>query len=637
MRRILLLLLLAIFAFGCSGESENNTLAPDDGKDSIPKEDSIPKVDENKNKIIKISVDYYEEVELMDATNVDALFQINLTAGEVDTTKQSKVFKDISGSKDIFSFTYDIDDDITSFDFTIYALEDNYSLFIGYPYIDYTQEEDSYYYTHLVSIDDLLAKGGKINHNYTGYRGWGSFSMKLCNIRYSVELLQVEKDSTIKDDEPIEEEVDNLEFSLSSVGAIPVSVVNAMDKEEFKALKIVLKNNSAESKTAIINSVIDGYSLEDKETVELEAFEKKILFYNPTFKSGWSEKVTEITPVKYTVEVSLVDGETTENIFAKSLDVDLLPKDEFVWSMNDANDDLIDFTKYLAKLVIPKDDAVKELVSKSIDKTPNESFTGYQTEDIYYLGDCFEVCSCPKGSDDAFGNVGDIHLYLNDANSYWTFEEDDEFPRSCRVEQEIVEDGDEFYLTVCNIGDSKDDYIAKTEVGVFSAPSRTIEVSSEDGSLEATFYANNEVYMQVQAIYETLQKDYEVKYVSSTLDFGTNNSQRIVLPSDVLKQGQANCIDGTLILASALENVGIKPVVVLVPGHAYLGFYLDEAKKQVQFVETTMLGNADFYWACKYGDETYAEDADFIKDEKDGYQIIDIETLRKEGITSFVD
>jgi len=57
-----------------------------------------------------------------------------------------------------------------------------------------------------------------------------------------------------------------------------------------------------------------------------------------------------------------------------------------------------------------------------------------------------------------------------------------------------------------------------------------------------------------------------------------------------LNNSQANCVDGSVLFASLLRKIGIEPFLVLVPGHCYVGFYLDAAQENPIALETTLLG-----------------------------------------------
>ncbi|GEM_PF-719528 len=67
-------------------------------------------------------------------------------------------------------------------------------------------------------------------------------------------------------------------------------------------------------------------------------------------------------------------------------------------------------------------------------------------------------------------------------------------------------------------------------------------------------------------------------------------SQRVRLLSTTWNERVANCLDGSVLIASALERLGIGSFLVLVPGHAFVGFYTDEGRREAEFLETTLLG-----------------------------------------------
>jgi hypothetical protein len=66
------------------------------------------------------------------------------------------------------------------------------------------------------------------------------------------------------------------------------------------------------------------------------------------------------------------------------------------------------------------------------------------------------------------------------------------------------------------------------------------------------------------------------------------------MPAESLRQVSANCIDGAVLYASLFENLGMEPVVVLVPGHAYVGVQLAENSDKYLYLETALTGRASF-------------------------------------------
>ncbi len=75
--------------------------------------------------------------------------------------------------------------------------------------------------------------------------------------------------------------------------------------------------------------------------------------------------------------------------------------------------------------------------------------------------------------------------------------------------------------------------------------------------------------------------------------------QPISLPRESLAMRAANCIDGTLLFASLLENIGFEPILHIVPGHAYVGVRSAPQASGLGvtwFIETTMVGDATRSW-----------------------------------------
>ncbi|MDX2133474.1 MAG: hypothetical protein SFV52_01730 [Saprospiraceae bacterium] len=108
------------------------------------------------------------------------------------------------------------------------------------------------------------------------------------------------------------------------------------------------------------------------------------------------------------------------------------------------------------------------------------------------------------------------------------------------------------------------------------------------------------IHQQVFAFWK-LFRDKGIVY-SSIVNNGLNQvadneaySQRIRLFEDVVNESQANCIDGSAMLASCLAAVGIEPILVYVPGHAFLGYVVPGNPRlgtntRIFYLETTMLG-----------------------------------------------
>lgn len=100
---------------------------------------------------------------------------------------------------------------------------------------------------------------------------------------------------------------------------------------------------------------------------------------------------------------------------------------------------------------------------------------------------------------------------------------------------------------------------------------------------------------QVYALWYVLQKrNFKYSSVSySSLSSNVVYAQRVRTFEDALNSSQINCVDGSVLFASLLRAINITPVLVQMPSHMFVGYYTDSAKKNLTFLETTMIGDVD--------------------------------------------
>jgi hypothetical protein len=171
-----------------------------------------------------------------------------------------------------------------------------------------------------------------------------------------------------------------------------------------------------------------------------------------------------------------------------------------------------------------------------------------------------------------------------------------------------------------------------------------------------------EVYRQVYALWHALS-ERDVRYSNITTSAAATDavySQHVRLIDESINNGQANCVDGSVLLASLLRKIDIEPVLVYVPGHCYLAFFLDAEHKTLVGLETTLIGStpdddasreiagvdevvdatvrkqdswATFCSAIAMGDEDLAANQAKFNDAADSdYQLVPIAAARKLGI-----
>lgn len=119
-------------------------------------------------------------------------------------------------------------------------------------------------------------------------------------------------------------------------------------------------------------------------------------------------------------------------------------------------------------------------------------------------------------------------------------------------------------------------------------------------------------------------------------------SQRVRLPREVWNERRANCVDGSVLIASVLERIGIPAFIALVPGHAFVGFRAERGGR-IEWIETTLLGRAastsdadvaaNFEAARAAGNARWRRSASrFDRRHAPDYALIDIGTARSYGI-----
>jgi len=138
-----------------------------------------------------------------------------------------------------------------------------------------------------------------------------------------------------------------------------------------------------------------------------------------------------------------------------------------------------------------------------------------------------------------------------------------------------------------------------------------------------TGYQSGENYVdwQVAAIWRVLhERGFQYSSITTTSGDGDGIvSQQVRTFDNAIKTNQANCVDGTIVFASVLRAIGIHSVFVLIPGHCFLGYYTDDAKTKIKYVETTMLSKTTYVDRTSH--KTISLDGAKTNDEKNNIYI----------------
>jgi hypothetical protein len=138
--------------------------------------------------------------------------------------------------------------------------------------------------------------------------------------------------------------------------------------------------------------------------------------------------------------------------------------------------------------------------------------------------------------------------------------------------------------------------------------------------------------LQAQAVWDTLAAR-GLSYVNVATDSSTSpfvSTQYVrFLDQSVHDQG-ANCVDASVLFASILRRIGLRPVLLFRPGHCFTGFYDAPDGGRLVAFETTMLGSAPFPAAAAEGSKELQSTLPFLGTPQ--YSIVDIALCRQHGI-----
>ena len=176
-----------------------------------------------------------------------------------------------------------------------------------------------------------------------------------------------------------------------------------------------------------------------------------------------------------------------------------------------------------------------------------------------------------------------------------------------------------------------------------------------------------EVVKELFAIWTALQ-NRGIKYSNITTTAGESESvysQHVRFVDESVANEQANCVDGSVLFASVLRKLGLRPFLTIVPGHMFMGVYLTPTGDERIAIETTLIGTREdqeaaalkvvdglgglrakldskvaqsvpwktFATALAVGTQNLAKhSAKFEAEDEPQYQIIDINEARKDGI-----
>jgi hypothetical protein len=153
-------------------------------------------------------------------------------------------------------------------------------------------------------------------------------------------------------------------------------------------------------------------------------------------------------------------------------------------------------------------------------------------------------------------------------------------------------------------------------------------------------YQYGDSYLSAELNYIVLylfSKGYEYSSITTTSNYSVKVASQYVrfIDNSILNK-RANCVDGTVLLASILERIGIRCFLVLEPGHMYLACSKTGKLKpnidDLVFIETTLISTGKLYPWVDEKDRIRDGVFDYLKKDISQLEFIGIREARARGI-----
>jgi hypothetical protein len=152
-----------------------------------------------------------------------------------------------------------------------------------------------------------------------------------------------------------------------------------------------------------------------------------------------------------------------------------------------------------------------------------------------------------------------------------------------------------------------------------------------------------DVKSEIEAVWNTLKaRGLSYSSITTTEDEGDPyiDTQYMRLLGESLHYAQANCADGSALMASIFRRMELNVSLVMTDNHMLIAVSLDKDGNDLVFIETTAISDSTLDEAIEAGNEVYEENRarfESDKDEDHEFKIIDVQAARSMGIMPIKD
>lgn len=368
----------------------------------------------------------------------------------------------------------------------------------------------------------------------------------------------------------------------------------------FNLVEASVTNPDTVSHSYSVEVEIKGYSEVALASVKVPAKQTvKIADLPLTWKPAWKALSA---PLSTQIQVRIMEGPNA--VASDAVGASLYPVNYVSWSQWQYGNGSISGEDSVVTLVTPGDKTVLNLLSIAKDYSAFKSMGGYQGKDSYKYGVnlpalTFTLAPGAKASWPTWYDAGD--------------EIDVDVSVTCSLCSDynagygVYDANDESLFGWDKLGKGTHVEIAPTSGWYYHyAWNPASNSSNRIYTVKRTMTVNEIAADQLGAIFKAVQS-YGVGYVSVSGSF-FSSAQYVKLPSESLNSSAANCIDGALLFASALEAIGMDAFLELTPNHAFVSVRCWEGLKCILPLETTLVGkNVSAQQAIQSGIEKYSD------------------------------
>jgi hypothetical protein len=138
--------------------------------------------------------------------------------------------------------------------------------------------------------------------------------------------------------------------------------------------------------------------------------------------------------------------------------------------------------------------------------------------------------------------------------------------------------------------------------------------------------------LQAQAVWDALAAR-GLSYVNVATDSGTSaavSTQYVRFLDQSVRDQGANCVDASVLFASVLRRIGLRPVLLFRPGHCFAGYYDAPRGATSSPSRRPMLGGGLVRAAAEEGAKELQSTLPFLGSQQ--YSVVDIALCRQQGI-----